>query len=65
MTEKVDRKRKRSPEAEDLTPEVQSELIDKRARISLRDKATGSKDGASDINIENISPIEYRRKTGN
>lgn len=64
-TEKLDRKRKRSPEAEELTSHVLGETIDKRARISSPDKATRSKEGASDLNIENYPPIEYWRKTGN
>lgn len=58
------RKRKRSPESEDLIPQVQSEPIDKRARISLPNTSTGSKEGAEASDIIN-SPIEYWSKTGN
>lgn len=63
-TEKLNQKQKRSPEAEDLTPLIQCEPIEK-ARISLPDNVTGSKKGASDIKIKNDPPIEYWRKTGN
>ena len=63
--DKLDGKRKRSLEAENLTPQIQSEPIEKRARISLPDKLIRSQEKASDINDENNFPIEYWRKTGN
>ncbi|KAL9125007.1 MAG: hypothetical protein Q9217_005730, partial [Psora testacea] len=61
-TENLNRKRKRSPDAEDLTLQIQDKPIEKQARISPPDCAVGSKE-ASNIN-ENDLPIEYWRKTG-
>lgn len=58
--DKLDRKRKRSLEAEGS-----GKSIEKRARVSLSDNVIECKEGASDINIEKDSSIEYWRKTGN
>ena len=63
-TEDLSRKRKQSSDTEDLTSQVQSKPIEKRARTSPPDCATGRKEEASDINFENDLPIEHWAKTG-
>ena len=63
-TEDLSRKRKQSPDTEDLTSQVQSRPIEKRARTSPPGCATGRIEEASDINFENDLPIEHWAKTG-